>query len=60
MKGTGMAKPPLWKRILFRKTYGISWDKARKMSVNDFAKGPMLNKMQRDGVKAAKKRKWRI
>jgi hypothetical protein len=55
-----MAKPPLWKRLLFKKTYGVSWEKARKMSVNDFSKGPMLNKMTRDGVKAARKRKWRI
>lgn len=55
-----MANPPLWKKLLFRKKYGISFDKARKMSVNDFANGPMLNRMQKDGVKAAKKRKWRI
>lgn len=54
-KGTSM-----WKRIMFRKRYGISLDRARKMSLTDFANGPVLNKMTRDGVKAARKRKWRI
>lgn len=51
---------PLWKRIMFRRKYGISLDKARKMSLNDFANGPVLNRMTREGVKAARKRKWRI
>lgn len=50
----------LWKRIMFRKKYGISLDKARKMSLNDFAHGPVKNRLVKDGVKAAKKRKWRI
>lgn len=55
-----MKKPPLWKRLLFKKKFGVSWERATKMSVNDFAHGPMKNRMVREGVKAAKKRKWRI
>lgn len=55
-----MAKPPLWKRLAFRKKYGVSWEKARKMSVSDFSNGPVLNRMVKDAIKAARKRKWRI
>lgn len=47
-------------RKKFKKDYGISRKKAGKMKLSDFIAGPVTDATVRDGVKKAKKRKWKL
>lgn len=47
-------------RKKFKKDFGISRKKAGKMKLSDFVKGPVTDAAVRDGVKKAKKRKWKL
>lgn len=47
-------------RKKLKKDYGVSYRKARKMSLNDFANGPVLNGLVKKGVESAKKSKWKL
>lgn len=44
----------------FKKDYKISRKKAGKMSLNDFVSKHVADAVVREGVKKAKKKKWRL
>lgn len=47
-------------RKRLKKEYGVSYRKARKMPLDKFANGPVLDGLVKKGVKRAKRNKWRL
>lgn len=47
-------------RKKFKKDYGISRKKAGKMSLTDFVNKHVADAIVNEGVKKAKKRKWKL
>lgn len=47
-------------RRKFKKDYGMSRKKAGKMPLDKFVKGPVTDRVVKEGVKKAKKKGWRL